>query len=467
MPVQFLTPRFIKPFDAKKKFIVILDSLRKPSPTYGPGRIFGSLLEEQYNVIWFSDNKCSRDDINLVNVDMCFFNDSFKRADEHENAREYNFNLVFNALEKFFQEHGITSVEYALFPKDTQQLILMTYIGKNVSSMLHERRNSFFDYLGNDRETNKIIEETNDRIVKNFTHYVSPIAWSQRKCYFAFYLPYFLHQTKRLQKECIFFSIDPTIYTPFFVKNGIKSRFLYFVDDTRGTRNFERCDLAQIQHITYDQIYYPEKPESIFDDPIIENSKNLFFYGRIFQEKGSRPDVWYTFLNDFRDDDSYFSIPLSLHRMTETKRDANKLTVKMPQLFTDIKNHPQHQKLITADKLYEKLKEHKYTLVIRCVSPEDSLNFRPVLAVLYNCLPLFDFRYDPENLQIPEELNNLLVVHNHSELTEKIKFFNANPDKRKECLRILRKHLRIDEYLQDPIGAAKKELHRIIPEYKI
>jgi hypothetical protein len=82
-------------------------------------------------------------------------------------------------------------------------------------------------------------------------------------------------------------------------------------------------------------------------------------------------------------------------------------------------------------------------------------------------LPLIDPQYDPTFLQIPEHIQEKLIVHNSQDIDRLIKYFNENDEERVLILRELRDLFHIDDYINNPNIMANEQIKKIIPEFNI
>ena len=79
-----------------------------------------------------------------------------------------------------------------------------------------------------------------------------------------------------------------------------------------------------------------------------------------------------------------------------------------------------------------------------------------------NILPFLDVGYDPEFLQIPEEIQKHITVENSDDINNKIKFFNDNPDQRENVLLMLRELFNIDEWENNTEDMINKQIKKIL-----
>ena len=187
--------------------------------------------------------------------------------------------------------------------------------------------------------------------------------------------------------------------------------------------------------------------------------------GSILQDKGGRKDLWYKYLQGFNHEDSTLWIPIKLngvfiHKSKTTSRygkeQIEKAKEKYSDLVEEITNHPSYDGHVYPDQIKGLIKDYKYSLVLRCVSFKDSLNFRPLFYTYMRILPFLDPQYDPQGMQIPLDIQKHLIVNDHNDIHEKIKYFNENPAEAQRILDELHKHFKIDEFLEDPKGIIMK-----------
>lgn len=450
--------------DSTKKSIVVFDNgdPEKYTHTYGCSRTIAKKLADQFNIIYITTTSKAKEK-NLYALDSKFLTELYRKKD-HPNHIEKNNKMIIQSLKSSFID--IPELEYIIIGNaDNFILPLTSYCSKNLSTDLNEKRNEFFDSLIDDN----LIEEINDNIVNNWDTRVSAYAFSTTKTNI------FPHAAKvlseKLKNDCMSFVIDPTMYTPFFRLNKIPLRSYYFANDNRGTRNFNKFPIAQIQHMVYEK----EKIWSPLEDQFIsaeKKTKNLLFYGTVFHTKGDKIETWKEFLKDFRDPDSKLFIPIKTNVAARTpshnkKTDAERVRDLFPETYSEVVNHPNlsTQQMFPYD-VNNLSMDYKYSLILRCVSSTESLNFRPVLCAFLNMLPFIDYKYDPENLQIPKEIRNELVVKNRLDIQNKIWYYNTNDKERLEMIKELRALFNIDEWLNNSDQMLHKAIQSVIKEYK-
>lgn len=451
--------------DPNKKCIVVFENgdPEKYTHTYGCSRTITKKIADQFNIIHITTTGNAKEK-NLYSLNVKFLHELYRKKD-HSNYIEENNKMISESLKSSFID--IPELEYIIIGNaDNFILPLGSYCNKNTSIELNENRNEFFDSLTADN----LIEEINKSVVNNYWDTKnSPIAFSTCKTNIFPHAVKVL--SKRLKNDCMTFVIDPTMYTPYFRLNKIPLRSYYFADDKRGTRNFNKFPIAQIQHMVYEK----EKIWSPLEDQFIsaeKKTKNLLFYGTVFHTKGDKIETWNEFLKDFRDPDSKLFIPVKTNVATKSpshskKTDAERVKDLFPETYSEVVNHPNvSTKPMYPYDINNVSMDYKYSLILRCVSSTESLNFRPVLCSFLNMLPFIDYKYDPENLQIPKEIRNELVVKNRLDIENKIRYYNTNDKERLEMIKELRALFNIDGWLNNSDQMLREAIQSVIKEYK-
>lgn len=303
--------------------------------------------------------------------------------------------------------------------------------------------NEFHDYIGDDEEIKGNIKKLNTKICNNFYAKVSFLAFTQAKSAVFFTFLEYLNETGNLQNVYAFI-YDPTLYTPFFSEKNIPLTCYYFAFDNRGTRHFKYFPIAELQHLVYDKkIYY----KNIFNE---EKTGDFLFIGSILQDKGSRKDMWEKYFQFLNVEKSALYIPLRMNGYI-TNQTGGKLYNLMKKaqekesfLYDSIKNHPMYKGNMPAEKLRHELAKYKYYMVLRCVSKNDSLNYRIINALACNALPFLDEGYDPECLQVPKEYQLHLTVNSYKQIEERIYFYNNNDEYRRRLLKSMQDYYQIN-----------------------
>ena len=176
------------------------------------------------------------------------------------------------------------------------------------------------------------------------------------------------------------------------------------------------------------------------------------FAGSIFSK--SREKIWTTFLRDLYIENSVLYIPLVKERVLQMEvsdkfldRHKDKIIQSYSEdLYNEVKNHKMRKGHILPEDLYKEIGYYKYTFVPKCISYNDSLNFRPVLYSQNNVLPLLDVNYDPAYLMIPKEIQDRIRVSNYKDIEDKVKYFEEHPDERKDILNKLKELFHLEQF---------------------
>jgi hypothetical protein len=194
----------------------------------------------------------------------------------------------------------------------------------------------------------------------------------------------------------------------------------------------------------------------------------MFFAGTLFQDKGSRRFIWDKFLKDVKSDDCSYYIPLrknGINKSKDGRSERAETTLKETAAFTELYNnvieHKNYKEALLPSEVNDKTKRYKYGMIFRCVSINDSLNFRPVLYAYSDIVPFLDPQYDPDCLQIPKHIQEKLLVANAWDIDERIKYFNDNDSVRIEILNELKDLFNINQYINDPQTAIDNQIKKI------
>lgn len=462
--------------DETKPTIAFFDKNNKSGYThvYGASRVIRDAVKDKFNIINIGAGFSTQD--NYYRFTHSFTKHLIRKADSPLHYIQKNSKIIDEMLSESFK--NLPVLDYiVLGTDDFFRLPLLNYAGiqsSTSSKYLYDMANEYFDYLGDDDELLRKIDEVNDSVISNWFKLVSPIAFSTRVNSVFLRSIKHLNDTGKIARKVIAFCIDPVFYTPYFYKNNIPVEFLYFANDTRGTRNFKQFDIGQFQHIIYDN-KHKSCTLSDWDEKRQESTnktKNLFFAGTIFQTKGQRKDMWDLFLKDIESNMCSYFIPLRKNTINSEK---NKRVVRAEKLlssdsaFTDlyneIKEHKNYNGYLLPDELNAKTCMYKYGLVLRCISENDSLNFKPVLYTYMGTLPFLDYKYDPHYLQIPKHIQDKLVVGSSKDIDEKINFYNDNMVERLNVLQELNDLFKVNQYKNNPSLMIKKQLQNVFPEH--
>ena len=343
-------------------------------------------------------------------------------------------------------EHQPKNLETSLtLPKRDLNMI------KNVKGVLlrptvlfkGDMQNELYDSIKEDQESLKI---ANNEVEKMN----SMISEANMYCYTMFMtkatriiIDTFEYFIKRDNSKVWQFVIDPAHYYKYFNEvHGAKT--YYFEDDNRGNRDLNKYPMGQLNHF-----YNSLKIEA----PDFKDKKNIFMWGGVVLfPKGNRMEDWHRLLKDFNLERSVLHVAKgSAMKQSKNPRMSKRLT-ELP-LFEptkeSIENHSLNEGIIPNNEFEEKLKNYRYTLILKCLSENDSLNFRIYYSLLYNIIPFIDCKYDPDCLQIPKEFRDKLVVKDKDDLVSKINYFESNIEEAIEILSDLKKFYMNEIYFSE------------------
>lgn len=451
--------------DSSKQTVVFMDKGDQSEYThiYGAARIVKERIKNNFNIITIGSG-CGLTD-NYYEVKRNPTKELLRKSDGLD-YRAKNKQTLDSWLKESFKD--LPQIDYIILGTDDFfRLPLTSYASRKTHAYLSNLENEFFDYVGTDETVLKDIDAINSSVVRDYDKLVSPFAFSTQDYNLFMRAIEFINRTDRLRKHVIGFSIDPAIYTPYFDKHGIPAKFFYFAEDKRGTRNFEQLDIAQLQHIIYDNQFKPSSLDD-WDEQLIEKTHNMFFAGTIFQDKGSRKFIWDEFLKDVNSKDCSYYIPLRRNGINksrggraERQEEMLKGQEEFIDLYESVKNHEHFKGSLLPHELNEKTQRYKYGMVFRCVSINDSLNFRPVLYAYRDILPLLDHQYDPMYLQIPKHIQDKLVVRSADDIEQRINFYNENEKERIAILSELKELFHIHDYINKPDEMIQKQIDKI------
>ncbi len=453
--------------DKSKPNILIACGAMKPheyTHVQGSQQYIRDMLLDTYNIVYL--NSSGDDPNSYISSGGKYYKDKLLRKKEDSDYIRKNNEMMDKTLHDAFDEDGLIFDYVILGTDDIYRLPLSPYCSKTFNLKLYNKLNEYYDNVtGEDLDDIKVIT---DSIMENWDRKVSPIAFSTSMFAIGFKTIKFLYDNNRIKNDVIAFIIDPTFYTPFFRENNIPLRALYFEDDKRGTRNHIKWPMAQFQHIVYTKKFL----DSSYVSP--SRDKNLCFAGTILHSKGDRVELWEKFLRDVKSDDCTYWIPLRKNGInkkpvTDKVFDKNMGIIRdmfgddLVSSITESKHFGGEIVPIEHEVLIE---QFKYGMVLRCVSCEDSLNFKPLLYTFRGVLPLLDPLYDPDCLMIPKHIQEHIVVEDAAAIDERIEYFNANEDERIKILNELSEIFMIDDFVNNEEETVTKYIQQLIPEYK-
>jgi len=400
-------------------------------------------FDKDYNVVFIGNE--SKENLgqykNFYNFDKEKYEylklNKMKRKKEYDDNSQFNNQLLMNEMTVL---DDIKNIKYVFILNHTPFILPLQQYGPG--DYFKKMLNEFHDYIGNDPNMLKFIEETNLQIGTKLDTRLSALAFTQyHKLTYLLTFKYLYEKHKDTIESFYGFIIDPIFYHPWFKVNNIPFQAFYFEDDKRGNREFIKFPLAHLQHLVYDKQFKKE--------PVKE--KDFIFAGTILHEKGSRANTWYNFFNDLDLDNSSLYIPpikngvisdKTTNILGKTKKAKNSLSA----LFNDIYEHKNYEGYLLPGEVAKVTRKHKYGMVLRCVSTYDSLNFRPVFYLNHNVLPFFDEQYDPAFLQVPKHFQDKLIVKNHSDIERLVKYYNDHDEERISLLNELKEFFKIEYF---------------------
>lgn len=423
--------------------VLVVDSLRygKYSHIFGAGDVLARFLEcSGVDVVRFGTG--------LGRMRNCYemrgdFSDALlRKKQEPEHYLELNASAIDEALDAALSECG--PFDAALIStSELSHLPMREYVSRGHA--LHGMSNEFHDYVGEDPKLLDAIRDVNESVVGDWHRKVSPIAFSTKRFNYFFSLLRRAHDTGALRGKVHALVIDPMFYHPFFSLSGIPLEMHYFEDDRRGTRNFRKFPLAQLQHIVYDSRFGLRGAPYSADRP-----NDFFFGGTMFIDKGDRKRVWDAFFRDLDLPRSHLYIPRCKNGVKKAGRESEKAESatreKYGEWYDEVVGHPMYRGSLTAEAFNRALSGYKYGFVAKCQPHYDSLNFRPLAYAVKGLLPLFDEAYDPECLQIPREFQDALACGSSRDIEERVKHFNAHPEDARRWILRLRELLEVDKF---------------------
>ena len=440
-------------YDKNKPSILVIKALERYSYIFGFVDSILNELSKKYNIFILSFEQIKNTSFNTIKIkeqnikkeieNICYrkndFDDSLSsnRYDYNHQALE---NLLYNSIP------NLKSLEYIIIGYDLYFILPYTKYFKSLDTSLY---NEFFDYVGNNKDSIEKITNNAKEFSKEINKYISPFAFSQiRQCIILNTIRAFIRKYKSTLKSIDTFIIDPAQFHFLYETFDVPYRCFYFENDKRGTRNFIKFPIAQIQHCVFDYFKQTNKDNS-------DNNRKLFmFAGSIFSNKESRKIVWKTFLKDLYIENSSLYIPLAKGRVFQVEP-TNKILENnkekiienySEEFYNEVKYHKMYNGHILPENLYEEIGNYKYSFIPRCVSYKDSLNFRPILYVQNNVLPLLDDQYDPSYLMIPKEIQDKIVVKDYKDIEEKVKYFEEHTDEKNDILNKLKDLFNLDKF---------------------
>lgn len=457
----FIPSKLINIDPDKKSIVFITNKVFNGSfdHIYGFGKIIIDYFKSlnKYNVVIIGYEKANSVNSieNFYTFNTTYFlglSEKFHRKVDDSDHTVYNQSFINKEYKELFKD---LDVEKVIILGDINFILPLTgYDTRTVEDHSFKKmQNEYFDYTGESQAILNTIDDINKKIVKKYDSVCNLLAFSMYlKNIFPNLIKFFHMNSKNFDKVYNFI-IDPAFYTPFFNYNSIPTINYYFADDKRGTRDFTKFPIAELQHLVYENSI--KKENDLFDMfNAGEKNKDFFFMGSILQSKGQRKNMWDLFLNnlELNSDKNSLFVPLVMNgvRLKSSTgmnvRRLSKAKEKLPELVDKIINHKLHKGDVTPSEITSTIQNYKYGLVLRCVSLNDSLNFRLIKYLSQDIIPFLDFLYDPEYLQIPKKFQDKLVVNDHIDIMNKINYYNINIDDRIKLLQDMKEYYSINSF---------------------
>ena len=448
---ELLNPQTLDPNKENLLIITYKNFADDFNYVYGFNHEIINLLKKKYNVIYagkeLRENVAHMENFYLINNNGYGYINKyeFKRKKEDPNSLIHNRSVLWKEFENAFGDLKIDLVFYA-----SSEYAILPY-NKSYHKEFAKMQNELHDYVGTDEQKIERIKEVTKLINSEYDNHVSILMFSAWHKNVMMNLPVFLHE-KHPIKRVLSFSVDPANTYNYLEYYGIQCSNFYFEDDKRGTRNFKKFPIAHLQHLIYENRKEPTTNYSL------EKTQDFFFMGTILQEKGSRMEMWYEFLSKLRLDNSKLWVPIKHNGIFRTKKQETSghtkkglgvLEERFSEIKNDIINHPNFSGHLIPNEIKRNIVSFKYSLVLRCVSIYDSLNFRPVFYTYLDILPFLDHQYDPDYLQIPKKFQDKLVVRSAEDIETRVAYYNQHPEERIQLLKELREFFEIDEFMKD------------------
>ncbi len=388
-----------------------------------------------------------------------------RKKQDPENYLKINKETLDQAINNVLDD--LPFCEYVFIVGNTTlTLPIGNYCPKLTDEELYHNNSEYFDTLNDDKlHVIKVIDNKLFGDDAAFLRKFSPFAIATyMQTQFMYFIKH-MHQQKKFNK-IVTYVTDPNLFRNFFEYHQMQADLYYFENDTRGSRNFKKADIAQIQHLVYKKKFGLDARDNSFDDwdtEEIKKTKNVIFAGTIFHDKGSRLFIWDEFLSKYNDPDSDYYIPLKKNGIITKKAEYPHQIEKVKAFdeFNSVINHISYKQFILPEVLESRLPNYKYGLIFRCVSVHDSLTLKPVQYLMYDVLPFIDYKYDPSFLQFPEHLQKKLVIKNHQDLEDKVKYYNVHDDQRLELLHELKTFFKIYDYDERGDQLLDEEINRV------
>ena len=456
----------------KETIVAFTNKFKKSSYNHVDGylKILFEILEIKYNVIYigYEDDYKSHNTLIYVNIARFkkFASKYMKNKKESEcEGKEYileNHKLIYEYINEKLS--WITNIKYITGIATTGEWHLMLQKHTIAGKKYRNKYNELHDYVGFNESDIQEIKEISDTIVSTYQYYCNPLAFMQiGSAIFYNILKILVKNNKNTLISVDGFANDPAFFFPLLDSLDVSNRNFYFADDKRGTRNYTKFPIAELEHLVYDNHYKNNIEcngiDELFDEnsQVIQNNRteNFIFMGTILNVKGNRIHLWEKYLKNFYYEKSAFYIPPVkqgiIFKPTSEKRiqlRQQNFSENLENTLKEIQQHPLYKGYLLPNAVNKEIDKYKYTFIMRCVSCCDSLNYRPVQYAYHRILFFLDQEYDPAYLQIPKHIQDKLIVHNSDDIKAKIEYFEEHQEEREEILDELWKHFEIDKWLE-------------------
>lgn len=465
-PLSLIRTHNIQPLNPNKETIVLVFSKlifsKEQDHIIGWYRnMIKEVLAPRFNLVWIGvDNDPSRilemGYSNIYTVHSADFEEikaiEFKRAKEMEEGSdnsswEHNRDILLGYFDKQLPQ---INPEYVMWLDERWAFLpLKDYWSKKSApeaikdSGIVNGGNEFHDYIKEDAEVKEYIRKVCADVNAKYDYHVGILTftyWMKNVLYNlgAYYIN--RGKTAGSLKKTYYFVIDPGSYYRVF--DGLSPNHSNFAmaEDFRGTRDFEFFPVSEMQHFLYDKPWEIDK----------KKTSKFIFYGTIFLSKKTRKNLWDTYLRNLKGDDIDIYVPPKMDgHISERRKEGASITrlqerVKddgdIAELWESVSSHPHYRGYLDTQELNGVLAKYEYALIAKNIARYDSINFRPALYLALDVFPLLDYRYDPDCKGIPAALQEKIVVRSHEDITQRIAYYDANPEEKAEVMHDLKNH---------------------------
>jgi hypothetical protein len=429
---------FIESDPNKKNLLFFCNQLDTKHYTYSYMFPMVDVLKEHFNIYFVLESTRTGIEKNSMNNVYYFTRGYWKknvltrflRKSENENATQLNNDIVVAELEKCFKNEPIF---HRIFVIDNHNLMLPYNKFSNLPG-LDDALNDYFEFPNQTPEQTAEIDRINKKIFDSPSAAFGPLTFMYFYKCITLNLLTILHKKHNCRIDPII--IDATAGTPYFKIQNINHKFWYYVDDFRDGRMFHGFPFVELQHLVYEKQY-----QKLIEKNLLEGNEkdiNFLFSGSLMNLKGTRKFIWKEFFKDFRYPNSEMYFADKSFLLPEDEEE---------QMKSEIYSHPSYKGDFMDNKVFvNKLKKSKTSFIARSVQHRDGLTYRPIQLLDLDILPIFDYRYDPDYLQIPKEFQDILRVHNSEELIKVVDFYCNNEKERIDLLNKMKIHFRISEW---------------------